>query len=320
MYPSHRYSRAVHCAASVGLAEHTEHLRREETREGDRLDPIAGGHLESSTTPSLLFARSKQAQKTLKEQADATRFRLQSAIDAMCDPVVEWLSKVDVDLKEVPYPAIWLLHGYLAILADKGAADDRVWREIEKKWPSVITHYHHFAKAIRDRSSKAKSSLTEVPQKVPSISTRISYFSTAILSLLVPQTRQTYSHYVFRTLSMTGPLLALGIFGALTGVSTMTYAIRTFLAPKNSLTAANQRDIIFARPKPRLSPLGESDIILSALFGPPTGSFDRDTPMRQEYSVSDRARMTEEVERTGPKDAEAAGVGIEVGIEVDKAS
>lgn len=304
-------------AKLIGLDKHTQLLEKDRDDAPDTEDP-AGGHLENSTTPSLLFARSQRAQKTLRERANATRFRLQAAVDAMCEPLDEILvRRQDEQLDgclfgRVWHSVDWLVYGYLTIMFKDGASDDSIRQEIQSRWPQVASYYDWLPYGLDGREAGADRPESFILQAPPSPGERVSYFLTAVMSLFIPQSHQTYSTFLCRTLSLTTPLLVLGIFGASTSFATITYAIRTLLAPKTPRDAPNQRDIVFARAKTRLSQLGESGAALAALLGPISGPFDGSGRMPQERTEAGGLSMTQEVRRIEPQNVEVAEVDVEV--------
>lgn len=317
LYPPHRFDKAERRAASIGLVD-------QPTLKGDAADatndPMAGGHMEGSTNPSLLFARSQKAQKRLKEQVGTARFRLQTAIDALCEPLNDALSNsegaylVDGSIRSIDCH----IYGYLSLLLNTHTPDTTAPDELRKRWPRVAQYVQRLASnlsspQIRELSSDSPKEVTShyTKQAPPTILKRASVFLTSITNLIIPSQTRSQVDYTLRTLPVTVPLLIFGIFAATTGVTTFAYAAHTLLAKKIPRDALNQRDLVFARPRTGLGAMGASGAALAALLGPPSGPVISGSGMQQERNEGG-VKLTEEVRREEPRGVEVAEVDIEV--------
>ena len=310
----HRRAKAEQRIASIGLGDHLPTISNTTVNTDDPDDPTAGGHLESSTSPSLLFARFQSKQKSMKEQISATQFRIEAAVDRMCEPLDNVLAARMAPPEPESFsfmiePLIW---GYFSILLHKDLPDKTVTNTIRERWPAIADFFdqHDIARSNRNPDRYPPISIEEQPD--PSIRSRLSAFVAGILDVIIPTHTQIRLSYLLRGLPSTAPLLILGVVTATTGIATLAYAAHTLLAPKIRPDAPNQATYVFSRLRPGLSGMGASGATLAALFGPASGVFDNSARMHQERSDAGGVRMTQEVRQTAPEGVEVAEVDVEV--------
>ena len=325
LYPLHRFRKAERRATAIGLADQPPVLKGDTAASGADA-PTAGAQMEGSANPSLLFARSQKAQKRLKEQVGAARFRLESAVDALCEPLDEQLGKsrgaclLDGSIRSIDCHA----YGYLALLLHARVPDTTAPDMLQKRWPRVARHVERLATQLRrpqiDKLSSGPQdmnthdSLCLSVQAPPTILKRASVFLTALANLIMPSHTLTQLQYAVRTLPLMAPLLAIGLLGASTSIATLAYAAHTLLAKKIPRDALSQREYVFSRPKAGLGAMGASGAALAALLGPPSGTYVSGSPMQQQRTESG-VRISEQAARIEPQGVEFA----EVDVEVDKA-
>ncbi|KAL9089876.1 MAG: hypothetical protein Q9159_002346 [Coniocarpon cinnabarinum] len=317
LYLSHRFDKAERRAASAGLAD--QPVGKKDTTSEDT-DPAAGGHLEGSDNPSLLFARSQKAKKRLKEQVNRARFRLEDAIDTLCEPLNAALQHhtylIDDRLRSVDCQVC----GYLILLSNSNVCDTTIPDAISMRWPRVVDYAARVGQetSVKQTSlapNAQESAVSDGPssiQQPPGLIKRASVFLTSLANLIISPPSRSHLNFTLRTVSLTAPIMFLGIFAASTGIATFVYGAKTLLGTKIPRDALNQRSFTFARPRTGLGAMGASGAALAALIGPPLGSYNGRASMKQERTMSGDVTITESVKRQAPQVVEVAEVDVEV--------
>lgn len=129
--------------------------------------------LAQSTSPSLLFARGQAAQASLRNQAQTAHFKLEGAIDALCEPLDRSLRKYkgEQEGKRTGYllhssDMTWidyLAYGYLSLLLYPDVPNRWITDVLRKRWRRVAEYTDQLRKELKALDVDAEKVLRHAP-------------------------------------------------------------------------------------------------------------------------------------------------------------
>lgn len=244
-----------------------------------------------SNSPSLLFARRRTLQASLRKEAAATRFRLDGLIGNLLDPLAVVLNLEESDEEDnfKPTQLHCLAFGYLAIMMYAPVLHPWFAETTKARYPKVVKFVAHMREAsfgsksidVHDAMTQPVlpgSTISKLPWRLASQPPLTSSLTATLRELVnfIISPAQRWLLFAEPTSRSTSSLSSLPIFGLaaapplVTGIAYLVYS--TFIsasAPATSYWGGGEVDKHFGRPlyANKLEGLGEAGAMLSVLGG-----------------------------------------------------